>query len=130
MRARISTAGLKLGCRVTSRTFSPLIHTSRPSRSDSRYCSPVLIIFILSIVRHAREGTVAIDQRFGFTLSRRDHPSDEDPVSPSIIGLLHFAFENGGGMSQHRQAGAALIPTLVTEVIGLARRWAAGESLG
>ena len=44
MRARMSTIGLKAGWVVTSGTRSPSIHTSRPSRIDSRYSSPVLIM--------------------------------------------------------------------------------------
>src|SRR5262245_44401578 len=48
MRARTSTIGLKDGWTVTSFTFSPLIQTCRPSRSDSRYCSPVLIMTCLA----------------------------------------------------------------------------------
>src|SRR3954453_1862249 len=44
MRARASTIGLNCGCVVTSATRSPLTHTSRPSRSDSRYSSPVRIM--------------------------------------------------------------------------------------
>ena len=44
MRARTSTIGLKAGWVVTSDTRSPSIHTSRPSRIDSRYSSPVLIM--------------------------------------------------------------------------------------
>src|SRR5882724_2055628 len=49
MRARTSTIGLKDAWLVTSFTFSPLIQTCRPSRSDSRYCSPVLIILSPSL---------------------------------------------------------------------------------
>ena len=44
MRARASTSGWNCGCVVTSCTRSPLIQTSRPSRSDARYSSPVRII--------------------------------------------------------------------------------------
>ena len=44
MRARTSTIGLNAGWVVTSSTRSPSIHTSRPSRSDSRYSSPVRIM--------------------------------------------------------------------------------------
>src|SRR5215831_11431853 len=44
MRARTSTIGLNAGWVVTSSTRSPSIQTSRPSRIDSRYSSPVLII--------------------------------------------------------------------------------------
>src|ERR1700733_793382 len=44
MRARASTIGLNAGCVATSATLSPSIHTTRPSRSDSRYSSPVLIM--------------------------------------------------------------------------------------
>src|SRR4051812_28571146 len=43
MRARASTSGLNCGWAVTSGTRSPLTQTSRPSRSDSRYSSPVRI---------------------------------------------------------------------------------------
>src|SRR6478736_7059302 len=43
MRARASTSGLNCGWTVTSGTRSPLTQTSRPSRSDSRYSSPVRI---------------------------------------------------------------------------------------
>src|SRR5262249_49973219 len=39
--ARSDTIGLNAGCVVTSFTRSPLIHTCRPSRSESRYCAPV-----------------------------------------------------------------------------------------
>src|SRR5258708_7405645 len=49
MRARISTIGLNIGCVVTSFTRSPLIQTCRPSRMESRYCSPVLIIYCASV---------------------------------------------------------------------------------
>src|SRR5471032_464480 len=49
MRARISTIGLNMGCVVTSFTRSPLIQTCRPSRMESRYCSPVLIIYCASV---------------------------------------------------------------------------------
>ena len=41
---RISTSGANAGCAVTSSTRSPSIQTSRPSRIDSRYSSPVRII--------------------------------------------------------------------------------------
>src|SRR5215210_1086982 len=41
MRARMSTIGLRAGCVVTSSTRSPSIHTSRPSRIESRYSSPL-----------------------------------------------------------------------------------------
>src|SRR5712671_4143761 len=44
MRARASTSGRNCGCVVTSCTRSPLIQTSRPSRSDARYSSPVRIM--------------------------------------------------------------------------------------
>ena len=44
MRARMSTIGLNAGWVVTSGTRSPSIHTSRPSRIESRYSSPVLIM--------------------------------------------------------------------------------------
>ena len=44
MRARTSTIGLKAGWVVTSATRSPSIHTWRPSRIDSRYSAPVLIM--------------------------------------------------------------------------------------
>src|SRR4051812_19647799 len=43
MRARASTSGLNCGWTVTSGTRSPLTQTSRPSRRDSRYSSPVRI---------------------------------------------------------------------------------------
>src|SRR3954451_812856 len=44
MRARASTSGLNCGWTVTSGTRSPLTQTSRPSRRDSRYSSPVRIM--------------------------------------------------------------------------------------
>src|ERR1700733_8981111 len=50
MRARASTIGLNAGCVGTSSTLSPSIHTTRPSRSASRYSSPVLIMRISRIV--------------------------------------------------------------------------------
>src|SRR5215218_5903430 len=43
MRPRTSTMGLNAGWVVTSATRSPSIQTSRPSRIDSRYSSPVRI---------------------------------------------------------------------------------------
>src|SRR3954451_7298406 len=44
MRARASTSGLKAGWAVTSVIRSPFIQTSRPSRIDARYSSPLRII--------------------------------------------------------------------------------------
>src|SRR5437868_9270649 len=46
MRARTSMRGRNIGCAVTSLTRSPLIQTRRPSRIESRYCSPVRIIWV------------------------------------------------------------------------------------
>src|SRR5215831_14858477 len=40
----MSTSGRNIGCAVTSATRSPAIHTSRPSCSEARYSSPVLIM--------------------------------------------------------------------------------------
>jgi hypothetical protein len=42
-----------------------LIHTSRPSRIESRYCSPVLIIVVPLIAGDAPKSAVAVDQRLG-----------------------------------------------------------------
>src|SRR6185437_8845873 len=44
-----SATGLKRGSIVTSRTRSPSIHISRSSRSESKYCRPVLVIVLLSL---------------------------------------------------------------------------------
>src|ERR1700730_16103965 len=46
MRALASTIGSNAGCTVTSRTLSPSIQISRPSRKAARYCSPVRIIYL------------------------------------------------------------------------------------
>src|ERR1700755_679609 len=45
MRARAATRGRKAGGVATSVTRSPSIHTERPSRIESLYSSPVLIMW-------------------------------------------------------------------------------------
>ena len=59
MRARASTIGLNAGWTVTSSTRSPSIQTSRPSRIDSRYSSPVRIMPAVN-----RPPGVAVKRRF------------------------------------------------------------------
>src|SRR5205809_5649064 len=107
MRALISTTGLNMGWRDTSLTRSPLIHTSRPSRSDSRYCSPVLIISNSSQFSHTPESAVAVNQWFSGIAPGVHYPANEDTVRTRILGTLNFALKACRRIGEKRLAHGA-----------------------
>src|SRR5258708_6203512 len=127
MRARISTIGLNMGCVVTSFTRSPLIQTCRPSRMESRYCSPVLIIYcasvrweyrscrqrphILSRLKRQELAVVAFAIKQGHVLRRRPrdsrHFAEKHRVRANGLLRDHAALDRGNRTVDERHAKRA-----------------------